>query len=198
MKETDPAAAKIQTNQDTRTVPDPSVLTTQLVLREVASAREIIDTRMKCIEEEVARQNVILNKRNEVVETGVANLRHVLLEKFKTVKLQFKLIEQQRTEQKSDTKAAVDAALTAQKEAVKEQTAASEKSIAKSEAATKERIDLQAKDLRTSGDSTNQQVGDLKERVTLLEGRKEGISAFVGWMFGAAAIVMAIIFHFVK
>ena len=87
-------------------VPDPTVLTTQALYREVSSLRELIELRIE-------------------------DLSGLLDEKFLRTEQQFELVERQRVEQKNDTKNAVDAALTAQKEAAKEQTVASDRAIAK-------------------------------------------------------------------
>jgi predicted component of type VI protein secretion system len=76
----------------------------------------------------------------------------------------FATSERLRLEQKADTKAAVDAALTAQKEAVKEQTIASERAIAKSEAATNKQLEQQQVTFQTVSDSLRRSIDEVKER----------------------------------
>lgn len=82
---------------------------------------------------------------------------------------QFALIERQRVEQKQDTKTAVDAALSAQKEAVHEQTLASDKAISKSEQGTTKQIDQLASNFDTAIKGQTTQIDDLKERMTRVE-----------------------------
>ncbi len=127
-----------------RPVPDPTVLTTEQLLREIAR----IDQRM----------TDLLSGADEIVA-----------EKLHSVELQFALVERQRVEQKVDTKSAVDAALIAQKEAVREQTTASERAIAKSEAATAKQIEQMATTFTTAIGGLADLVADLKDRVGRIE-----------------------------
>lgn len=130
-------------------IPDPTLLTTQALVREIASLRELL-------------------------ETQVAALEDVEDQKFYKVEQQFELVERQRVEQKKDTKDAVDAALTAQKEAVREQTAASERAIAKSEAATSKQLDQLSVTFVTEAAALRRELGEMKERVLTIEQLKIG------------------------
>jgi phage-related protein len=97
-------------------------------------------------------------------------------EKFRSVDQQLALVERQRVEQKSDTKAAVDAALTAQKEAVKEQTTATDKAIEKTEKGTNEQL-KQITINFTAGMANLQEVlNDMKDRLVKLESFRIGNS----------------------
>ena len=58
----------------------------------------------------------------------------------------------------------MDAALTAQKEAVKEQTIASERAIAKSEAATTKQLEQQQVTFATVSDALRRSIDEVKER----------------------------------
>jgi hypothetical protein len=122
--------------------PDPTVLTTQALYREIEGLRELLEQRID----------------------GLGG----------TVEQKFDLVESQRVEQKKDTKDAVDAALTAQKEAVREQTAASERAIAKSEAATSKQLDQLSVTFTTAIDAIQRELGEGKERLTAIEQRKAG------------------------
>jgi len=129
-------------------VPDPTVLTTQALYREVSSLRELIELRIE-------------------------DLSGLLDEKFLRTEQQFELVERQRVEQKNDTKNAVDAALTAQKEAAKEQTVASDRAIAKSEAAITKQLEQQREtfgsaqdEARRTMDEMKTRIGDLDKRIT--------------------------------
>lgn len=121
--------------------PDPTILTTQALFREI-----------KHIEDSMAAAF----KEVEILST----------EKFRRVEQQFELVERQRVEQKKDTKDAVDAALTAQKEAVKEQTAASERAIAKSEEATRKQLEQLSNTFTTAFEGMRRSIDETKERIS--------------------------------
>jgi hypothetical protein len=84
------------------------------------------------------------------------------------------LVERQRVEQKIDTKAAVDAALIAQKEAVREQTAASDRAIAKSETATTKLLEQLGQTFATSADAQRHITDEMKERINEVAGLANG------------------------
>jgi type VI protein secretion system component VasK len=149
-----------------RPVPDPTVLTTQQLYREIEAAREM-------------------------TETLIDGLREILDEKFSSVDRQLQLVEQQRVEQKSDTKAAVDAALTAQKEAVKEQTTASERAIAKSEASTTKQLEQLSETFATSLRAMGDKVDDLKDRLTVTEALKQGGRETLTGLYAVVGVVIA-------
>src|SRR5687767_31646 len=92
-------------------VPDPTKLTTDAI----EQARSHTDNEIRHLEEKLSERI-----------TGMDNAEREKICRFND---KFKTIEAQRLEQKADVKAAVDAALAAQKEA-----------IGKSETATKEQI----------------------------------------------------------
>ena len=113
----------------------------------------------------------------------VQNEKHIQAEQ------QFALVERQRVEQKKDTKDAVDAALTAQKEAVREQTAASERAIAKSEAATSKQLDQLSVTFTTEAASLRRELGEMKERVTTIEQQKIGAKEDRGGLYAGLAML---------
>ncbi len=134
---------------DIRPVPDPTTLTTAALMREIAAMNSVLDQRFQKTED-------------------------VVMERFLRVDHMFHIVEQQRVEQKSDTKAAVDAALTAQKEAVREQTTASERAIAKSEAATARQLEQMGSTFQVAIEGLRRDHQDLKERTVAIEQQKVG------------------------
>ena len=108
------------------------------------------------------------------LETLIISEARLSKERAEAVKLEFMLVERQRIEQKLDTKQAVDAALIAQKEAVREQTLASEKSIAKSEAATAKQIDAQSVSFSQAFASLTLSLNDQKDRIVAIEAGANG------------------------
>jgi len=136
-------------DRGSRPVPDPTVLTTEALQREIRALERLLTQRIEGLAE---------------VET----------ERFVRVDAQFELVEKQRVEQKTDTKAAVDAALIAQKEAVKEQTTASERAIAKSEAATAKQLEQLGTTFVTALEGLRRDIDGLKERITSVESQRVG------------------------
>jgi hypothetical protein len=149
-------------------IPDPTVLTTEALHREIAAVRELVFER-------------------------IARNAEVAIEKLGSVETQFELIERQRVEQKKDTKDAVDAALAAAKEAVKEQTTASERAIAKSEAATAEQLKQLSTTFTTAIYGTTTNHDDLKERVGKIESIRQGGKEAVAALYALAGFVVALV-----
>jgi hypothetical protein len=129
---------------DDRPTPDPTVLTTAQLLREIESVKDWT---------------------NALVTAS----KDVTIERFRSVETQFALSERQRVEQKKDTKDAVDAALSAAKEAVQEQTKASAEAIGKSEAINSNTQSQLAAQFETGIKSVTEKFDDLKDRVLRLE-----------------------------
>lgn len=130
---------------DTKPIPDPTRLTTEAVNAAVDISRREIESLRE-----------LLGQRIDAMDVAEERLRGRMDERFR-------LVEQQRVEQKADVKAAVDAALAAQKEA-----------IGKSEMATKEQIAGLSQTASTAYDSLRRDIDDLKSRVTVVESMKAG------------------------
>jgi hypothetical protein len=176
--------------------PDPTVLTTEALLREIGALRTLIGERISATEAlfetkiqsgregGLALRDFLVGEiaaLRDFHETDVRGLRelvasmgHLRDEKLVTVQTQFDLIERQRVENKADTKAAVDAALAAAKEAVKEQTTASDRAITKSETATSEQLKQMNVTFTTAVQGISGPISDLKDRVTALESVRIG------------------------
>lgn len=128
---------------------DPSELTTAQILREASILRELL----------------------EANATGANSL---VEQKFAAVDRQFELVERMRVEQKKDTKDAVDAALTAQKEAVKEQTTAFGLATAKSEAAMTEQLKQLNATFTAAIKGVTDLLNDTKDRISKMEAMRLG------------------------
>ena len=153
---------------DMKPMPDPTVLTTEQLLREITNAVTLLTA-------------------------TIDGLRNVIEERFKAVDTQFQLVERQRVEQKVDTATAVQAALAAAKEAVTEQTAASEKSITKSETATAEQLRQLTQTFTTAIGGVTDSLSDLKARVGNIEARKEGSTETRAVVMAVMAILVVIV-----
>jgi hypothetical protein len=138
-------------------IPDPTVLTTAALVREITALREVI-------------------------ENAIGANKELFTEKLRSVDQQLTLIEKQRVEQKTDTANAVQAALIAQKEAVREQTAASDRAIAKSEAGTEAQIRQLRDTLSVATTALEAGQGDLKDRISKVLPRETYDTWVVSWL----------------
>lgn len=135
-------------NGGSRPVPDPTVLTTEALTREVGALKELLTLQIR--HEAEARESA---------DTNTLDL----------MDREDQLIERQRAEQKVDTKQAVVDALSAAKEAVREQTLAGDKSIEKAERNTADQITQINVTFNTAVAGIERTMNDLKERVNKVE-----------------------------
>jgi len=148
-------------------VDDPSALTTAQLHREITVLHDLLDALF-------------------------AGQEQIQVQRFAAVEKEFELVEKQRVEQKMDTKAAVDAALTAQKEAVKEQTTASDRAIAKSELAMTKQLEQLQATFATAINGVTLLLNDAKERVVKIESMKAGGSSFMSTALAIAGVLAAV------
>ncbi len=130
-------------------------------------------------------------------EVGI--LKELMLTMFQAMEAKNLLLEGQRVEQKNDTKNALDAALSAAKEAVREQTIASDRAIQKSEQSTKEQLAQMNNTFQLAIATSSDNLNELKDRVTRIESLKQGgqekmtgIYAMVGF-FGTLLLIINVI-----
>lgn len=133
-------------------------------------------------------------------------------EKFASIETQLSLVERQRVEQKQDTKAAVDAALAAAKEAVKEQTTASQLSIGKSEASTKEQLTQLSATFTTAQSGMSAALVGLTTRVERIENARTAVVdqrtdtrgnvgmvvGLVGGSIGVLSLIVSVVVYLIR
>ena len=196
-------------------VPDPSILTTEALAREIFSLRELLEVKLKSngdatllirsvIETRLAGMDLAIqllqataDKFPNRIDEKIKALREVheatYLEKFDSIQTQFKERDVRTEQAAGAVKIAVDAALQAQKEAVGEQNKSSSTAIAKSESATMKQIDQLSVLIQTMTKASDDKFTDVKERLTRIEGRGEGMSATWGLMLGGVSLVVGLI-----
>lgn len=125
----------------TKSEPDPTLLTIDSIRREIAMLENLGKERIDAAEN--------LNK-----------------ERFHSIDQLMERSEEQRREQKADTKEAVDAALNSQEQATHKM----EKSIS-------DQINSLRNNFEVSIRSVQSNVADLKDRMTILEAIKQGVAA---------------------
>lgn len=170
-------------------VPDPTKLTTDAVKALEEKLINLFETRLVHVDKELARLAAALEKRPEAIVTEIGHLSDLVNEKLKAVHEQF--VNKDR---------AIEAALAAQKESVREQNKSNSEATAKSETSFEKRIEsltgLMTSQSRATDDKigalrdqmTNN-IGDLKDRITAGESIKTGSGDTVKWIFAGLTVL---------
>jgi chromosome segregation ATPase len=205
-------------DEDTRPRPDPTVLTTQQMLRAVGAERDYVDGQLGILRERLNAIDVATRLLNETVnrtptdiQKEITHLRELMQVEFQSVALQFKERDTRSERESRDNKVAVDAAFAAQKEAASEQNKSNTLAISKSETSTSETINKLAELVGSKTDALSDKVDDLKNQTAQLRqefgqgqaGRQGGVDtvraiyAFAGFVLvllligGAIAAIVA-------
>ena len=127
----------------------------------------------------------------DYTESEIRHLSDLMTSRFNT-------IETWRKEQKADTKVEVDAALAAAKEAVREQTIASQLAINKSESYTVDQLKQLNITIDTAISGNNRELQALTTRVERIETLKQGgqdvIARALAVIFAIAALVTILLY----
>lgn len=135
---------------------DPSRLTTEALLREVARLEDLINVRFSSADQ--------INR-----------------ERWSAIEKQFAIIEEQRKEQKQDTKEKVESALVAQKQ-----------SSEKTEVAVSKQLEQLRDTFAAERDADHKSNTDLKERIVGLEQQKVGVRMLLATVSTVAGLVLAL------
>lgn len=183
-------------SKDLRPVPDPTLLTTAALTREISSLRELLETQVQALKSEHDARFAGMDKAIELIQRAadkvpnevdlkVGNLQALHDERFRGIATQF-IERDSRTEQTArDSKLAIDAALQAAKEAVGKTEASFSKSIDQLGAL----IGANTKGLEDKIDATKDRITGLEQRVGNSEGRGSG----QGSILAAAAVVISVL-----
>jgi hypothetical protein len=201
---------------DRRPVPDPTLLTTQQLYREVAALRELFETRLNGYDKAiVVLQDIAssqptpgivmaavqaLEKQTSFETRALKELHESQFgEKFSSIETQFRERDTRAEQTAKDNKTSIDAALQAAKEAVSEQNKSNTLAIDKSEAAFTKQIDQIGTLIATTVSAIDGKINDMKERITTIEShgtgaldqRTENRNAF-GYVVGGIGFVVAL------
>jgi hypothetical protein len=159
---------------DWRPVPDPTLLTTEQLLREIAALRELIFTRIDGMDTATALLSETVNRTPTIIQTEIAHVRELMAgefsrmaglseERLKGIELQFTERDVRTDQAAKAGRDALDAALKSQKELVAQQNEANRAEAAKTESNFAKLIEAQS--ARTD---------ELKERIDRGEGSTAG------------------------
>jgi hypothetical protein len=193
----DPPALARGAGADRFPVPDPTTLTTEALRREIDALKELLTQAIDGVRREGENDEKRIDQRHDALrvefEQRIASAMSFCDGQFHRIAEQLLQVENLRVEQKKDTKDAVDAALTAQKDAV-----------AKSEASTTKQIEQLIVNATTSNDSLRRSIDEVKERVGDVDKKVNIVNAtarggeltrtsLFGWLAAAVAILTVIV-----
>lgn len=141
---------------DLKPRPDPTLLTTEALMREVQALRRD------------------LAAIREFVLSEIGHVKELSTTMFEAVQREFEGIAARTAEQKSDTSKALDAALLSARDAVQLQTEAFAIATAKSESSTTKQIDALGLSVDRLGAQLDDKINDVKDRLNRVEAKKEG------------------------
>src|SRR6185437_2212374 len=157
-----------------RPIPDPTILTTQQLQQAIAALKELFSTRLDGIDKATELLHEDVTRVPTETDKAIAHLKELHQEKFESIVKQFSERDARMDREAASNKTSLDAALQAAEKAVNKQNETFALSIAKSEAATNKQIDQQAALIHTSNGALESKISDLKDRVTIIEGKTSG------------------------
>lgn len=172
--------------------PDPTLLTTQALLREIGSIKELFEAKLNAHDDILNVISKDLGDRQEVIDAAVIHLTTLFEVKFEGVEKQF-IERDKRTEQLSlADKTAIAAALQAQKEAAGAQNESNAASVTKQEAAFTKLLDQNQTLFQTAMSALTTQLNDVKSRLDKGEGHSRGANDLWGWIVGTIGLLTAV------
>ncbi len=168
-------------HDDSRPVPDPTTLTTEALLREIATLSTLVDqkfvavvVRLDAMDAAMAQRQKDIDRIPDLIETRSRHERELTDETHRAIGRRFDDNDRRLDQESENNKVAVSAAFSAQKEAAREQNLASEKALDKSEAATAEAIAKLGALFDSGIRAVNDKIDDLRTRQTAFEASRTG------------------------
>jgi hypothetical protein len=184
--------------RDWRPIPDPTLLTTQQLLRELAALRELVFTRIDGMDRATALLSETVNRTPTVIQTEITHVRELVEERFNGITRQFTERDTRTDQAAKASGEALSAALLSAKELVAQQNNANTKQAEKTEQNFTKQIDAQAA-----------RIDELKERLDRGEGGTAGISTqrndsrlnfntFLTAIFAIATVITLVLYAYKK
>lgn len=195
-------------------VPDPTVLTTSALQREIFGLRELLEGKLAALENEQKLVRLVIETRLDGMDKAIQLLQDIadkfpsridekigslksfhdmrfdaiiqtFSEKFASIQTQFQERDVRSEQNGKDSKVAIDAALQAAKELVGKQNESSALAIDKSERATTKQIDQLGELISVTARASDEKISDVKDRITRIESEGRGASHLWGYIVGA-------------
>jgi len=154
--------------------PDPTILTTAQLLRELAALRELLETRLDGMDRATELLSATVNRTPTVIQTEISHVREVDDERFRSISQQFAERDVRTDQAAKASKEALDAALLAAKELVAQQNEANAAAADKAEQSTIKQIDQIGIRIDTMQKALDDRLTELKERIDRGEGSTSG------------------------
>jgi hypothetical protein len=165
-----------------RPIPDPTLLTTQQLHRELGGLREILEARLDGMDKALALFHDLTDKIPSELDVRIAALIQIYDERFRSVQTQFSERGMRNDQNSRSAKDAVDAALVSAKEAV-----------AKSELMTTKQLEQLHALMFAMRDAHNKTLEELKERVARNEGQDRGHAVAQGTHHTDRSFIVAVL-----
>lgn len=164
--------------------PDPTLLTTENLRREIANLKDLLEAKVK--------------GNHDLIVSELRTQTSVTEERFKSIAIQFEERDR-RTEQLSIAdKTAIAAALQAQKEAAGATNESNAVALAKMENNFTGLIAQGQTLLQTVTENLRRDLSDVKTRLDTREGQSKGIGDVFGWVVGAVGLLIALAAIFIR
>ena len=174
-------------------VPDPTLLTTEALRREIAWTREITDEKFKAFRDlhdvlerrmaaEVAALGALSLERRAAIEQEMKAYRETTEGLFKAVDNRFHERDVRFDQAAAEAERAVQAAL-----------ASLNLQFARTESQFNKQIDQLGSTLTLTNANMTQRLDDLKTNVSEIQGNRQGSMQMVGWGIGAAGVIIAVV-----
>jgi hypothetical protein len=169
--------------------PDPTLLTTAQLLRELGALRELIEARLDGMDRATALLSETVNRTPTVIQTEISHVRELLDERFAGVGRQFGERDIRTKQADEASKEALSAALLSAKELVAQQNDANTTKAEKTEQNFTKQID-----------NALDRIGEIKERIDRGEGGAAGAAGTrteqrlnIGVLIGIAGVLIAVV-----
>jgi len=139
-------------------VPDPTVLTTQQLIAAIAATRELLEARLDAMDTATMLNKQATDQIPRMIDEKVCQLRKLTDEKFSSIDIQFRERDTRADKIAELGQKALEAALSAAKEAV-----------GKTEIAFTKQIDATAEQIQAEKRATDGKFEDVKARLGTLE-----------------------------
>lgn len=199
------------------TRPDPTLLTTAALQREVSGLKELVATRLDAMDKAISLLQAQADREPQVavVNENVKSLKEIINKQFESIALQFKERDERAAQGALNSKLLVDTAFQSADKAVNAALTAAEKAVAMQTATAKEQMtsvvrlaeksieatDNKITEMQKTSDSrisdlkvsTDARIADLNKRMDTREGQSKGVETSYGMVIGLGGLAMTIV-----
>jgi hypothetical protein len=174
-------------------VPDPSLLTTDQLRRELGSLREIVEARIDAIDKATIVFHENLTRVHTDTDKQIFHLKELHDEKFEGIEKQFTERDVRSKAAETAAQVAVNAALQAQKEAAAAQNESNSAAITKSDAGTVKQIDGILALLASSNNALNDKIAVINGRLDRGEGGINSHASSQSTIIAISAVILTLV-----